>query len=315
MTVLIENPFIKEALTDQRFAKVDKAEEAVILWPMQAITHFKPTPEQFVNQFPFEAALVNKGHLAKTVKKVFGVHCPWLPASYDLDEELPYFLGDYFERKHAHEDNTWILKPVALARSMNISITQSLPCIIRHRELGERVVSKYVHQPLLFRGRKFDMRYTVVVKSFEPLELYVAEEKYARVANKEFSLTDFEDFEKHFTVMFYVNPKSNYMWTFSAFIAEFEKEHPGVSWETIDQAVYDMIRKTFAAAAVQYKMGDPQARSIYGVDVMLTAGMQPQLLEVTYCPDLRVIGKVQPTFINNAFSCMFYNETVGLVKI
>jgi len=312
--VYIENPAIKGFLTRPEFVQVESPEEAQVLWPMQSISHFKRTPTQLVNQFPFEASLVNKGHLAKTVKKVFGGRCPWLPTSYDLDQELSYFLGDYFRRRQAGEDNTWILKPVALARSMDISVTQSLPCVIRHMELGERVVCKYIHQPALFNGRKFDMRYTVLVRSFEPLDLFVAAEKYVRVANQEFSLDHFEEFEKHFTCMTYVNPASNYMWKFSDFISEFQK-HSGVVWEDVDRRVHEMLKRAFSAAAVQYRMTDPQARAIYGVDVMLTSELQPQLLEVTYCPDLRVVTKVQPSFVNDAFGCLFLDQTEGVIRI
>jgi len=64
-----------------------------------------------------------------------------------------------------YTDNTWILKPSTLARSLNISITQELPCIARHREFGSTLISKYIHSPLLFKGKKFDMRWTIFVES------------------------------------------------------------------------------------------------------------------------------------------------------
>jgi tubulin--tyrosine ligase-like protein 12 len=57
-----------------------------------------------------------------------------------------------------------------------------------------------IERPILYEGRKFDLRYVLIIKSAEPLVCYVYNFFWIRLANEQFALNDFENYEKHFTV-------------------------------------------------------------------------------------------------------------------
>jgi len=141
----------------------------------------------YLNQFPYESCIVLKHNLADTIQSVFG-DTKFLMRTYDLEKELPLFIGDYYRREREGLDNLWILKPPNMARSMDMMITDNLPLIIRGMETGPKIAQKYISKPVLRRGRKVDLRYILLVKSVAPLTLYLYKNFWIRSANNPYSV-------------------------------------------------------------------------------------------------------------------------------
>lgn len=179
------------------------------------------TEIQFVNQFPFEACIVMKHHLAETIQKVknsisclcqhFFFYCliilrdsvfhrsrilkilscqdsklvlfikqahgspDWLQPTYNLETDLSELIGDYYVRKRDGRDCLWILKPWNMARTIDTTVTDNLTAIIRLMETGPKICQKYIEHPALFNGKKFDLRYIVLVRSMKPLDLFLSD--------------------------------------------------------------------------------------------------------------------------------------------
>nr|GLL20714.1 tubulin--tyrosine ligase-like protein 12 [Ipomoea trifida] len=326
LRVYTDIPHVEEFLNRPEFVITSEAKDADIIWTsMQVDEELKKAAglndQQYINQFPFEACIVMKHHLAETVQKAHGLP-EWIQPTYNLETQLAQMIGDYLVRERDGLDNLWILKPWNMARTIDTTITGNLSAIIRLMETGPKVCQKYIEHPALFQGRKFDLRYIVLVRSLNPLEIFLADIFWTRLANNAYTLDkhSLAEYETHFTVMNY-RGRLNHLNT-PEFVKEFELEHK-VKWMDIHSRVRSMIRSVFeSAASVHPEMHHPKSRAMYGVDVMLDSNFQPKLLEVTYCPDCKractydteAVVKGGETvqgrdFYNYVFGCLFLDET------
>lgn len=62
-----------------------------------------------------------------------------------------------------------------MARTIDTTVTDNLSAIIRLMETGPKICQKYIEHPALFNGRKFDLRFIVLVRSLNPLELFLTD--------------------------------------------------------------------------------------------------------------------------------------------
>ncbi|XP_023771281.1 uncharacterized protein LOC111919948 isoform X1 [Lactuca sativa] len=324
--VYTDIPQVEEILTHPGFIITSEPKEADIIWTsMQVDEEMKKAvglnDGQCMNQFPFEACLVMKHHLADTVQKAYGSP-EWFQPTYNLETQLTQFIGDYYVRENKGDDNLWILKPWNMARTIDTTVTGNLSAIIRLMETGPKICQKYIESPALFKGKKFDLRYIVLVRSMNPLELFITDIFWVRLANNTYTLDkkSLFEYETHFTVMNY-RGKLNHMNT-PEFVKEFEQEHQ-VEWLEIHSRIKQMIRMVFESATLVHpEMHSPMSRAMYGVDVMLDRSFKPKLLEVTYCPDCTRACKYDmeaitgggesikaKDFYNYVFGCLFLDET------
>jgi tubulin polyglutamylase TTLL5 len=75
--------------------------------------------------------------------------------------------------------NLWIMKPIGLSRGRGISLINNLDQVIFNEPV---VLQKYLKNPLLLDGYKFDMRIYVLLTSINPLELFLYREGFARLS-------------------------------------------------------------------------------------------------------------------------------------
>lgn len=85
--------------------------------------------------------------------------------TFDLNNEIELFVGSYLYRKSFNHDNYWITKPTTMTKSVDMTVTNNLDLLLRISETGPKIASKYVENPLRYRGVKFDLRQYVVVRS------------------------------------------------------------------------------------------------------------------------------------------------------
>ncbi|CAI2370307.1 unnamed protein product [Moneuplotes crassus] len=143
---------------------------------------------QKINHFPHSYELTRKDRLAYNIGKMqmrFGeIDFDISPETYVLPDQFDDFYEQYkLLKKEVPERNMWIIKPAAGARGKGIYITDDIDDI---NEDSSNVVSRYITNPLLINGFKFDLRIYVCVTSYEPLRVYVYKEGLVRFASEQY---------------------------------------------------------------------------------------------------------------------------------
>ncbi|XP_051886251.1 tubulin--tyrosine ligase-like protein 12 [Pristis pectinata] len=325
---------VLENLNAPRFVFTEDEKEADILYLYHHIKDYRALSEKrphvMVNQFPCENLLTMKDCLAALARRAGSVDGPkWLPLTYNLSTELPQFVSCYQQRQDRGEDNHWICKPWNLARGLDTHITNNLNYIIRQRESTPKVVCKYIENPVLFDREdveglvKCDIRYIVLLRSVQPLQLYAYNVFWLRFSKRPFPVDHLDDYQKHFTVMNYVDETQLKQVHYNEFIPMFEKQYPKYTWTSIEEEIYKSFVELFQVATAKPApfgiCNYPSSRAIYAIDLMLkwdTDGdgkpiMQPQILKVNYSPDCARACKYHPSFFNDIFSVLALDEVAG----
>jgi tubulin polyglutamylase TTLL4 len=137
------------------------------------------------------------------VKSKYGKEFDVTPMTYIFPEDY-----NRFERDREEEDNNvlYILKPVASSCGRGIKVIGKKTKINRKDGI---LASKYVCNPHLINGLKYDLRVYVLVTSFDPLRVYVYNEGLTRFATEKYTLNP-NDLKKKFIHLtnFSVNKKS-----------------------------------------------------------------------------------------------------------
>eukprot|EP00439_Symbiodinium_sp_Y106_P015092 s1658_g2.t1 len=106
----------------------------------------------------------------------------WVPATYALPNDYAIFVEEF--RKSPN--STWIAKPTGKAQGRGIFLVSKLNQLKRWSNAAPKdkstagqalpfrepyIISRYISDPLLVGGKKFDMRLYVLVTSYRPLKL------------------------------------------------------------------------------------------------------------------------------------------------
>lgn len=329
---------VQQYLNDPLFEVVENEEMADILW---LTSHFKTykefsehAPNKFINQFPFENVITIKDLLSIVCRRAadqyyneetLATYPKWLPTTFNLKTELPQFVSYYQSREDKGLDNHWIIKPWNLARGLDTYISKSISQIVRLQPTGPKIAQKYLENPVLFERTdtgakvKFDVRYVFLVKSTEPLEAYIYTNFFLRFANKPFSLDQFDEYEKHFTVMNYGEHLQLLHLRCADFLKLWNEQNPKYQWANIETDICRMLQQVLVGATHKKPPcgigSSAQSRALYAADIMLEwendGGdgvdrlIQPKLLEINFLPDCKRACEYYPEFYNDIFKLLF----------
>lgn len=123
-------------------------------------------------------------------------------------------LKDYnmfVEEYRKNTQSTWIMKPCGKSQGAGIFLINKLSKLKRwsrektsfHPAIGKEsyVISRYIDNPLLIGGKKFDLRLYVLVTSFRPLKAYLFKLGFCRFCTVKYdtSVNEIDNMYVHLT--------------------------------------------------------------------------------------------------------------------
>lgn len=126
--------------------------------------------------------------------------CDFFPTTYELPSEYHIFVEEFKKNPGI----IWIMKPAAKSQGKGIFLFRKLKDITdwkkveyqneANKEMPETyVVQRYISNPYLIGGKKFDVRVYVLVTLISPLKVWIYRSGFARFSNTRYSVDAITD--------------------------------------------------------------------------------------------------------------------------
>ena len=226
----------------------------------------------------------------------------------EINTVLEKLKNNFPQYNFSGDRNIWIVKPSGLSRGRGISCIDQLNDILSNiKSHNQTVIQKYIENPLIIKGRKFDMRQWVLVTNFNPLTIYLFDTPYIRFGAEEFHLDDFKNIFSQLTGNSIAKHSEKFenseiegdMWEIETF-KEYLKEREG---KDVGPEIQQKIKKIviYALLSAKHKiMERKNAFEILGFDIMIDDLLNVYLIEINLSPDWTYSTKVTEKLIKIA---------------
>ncbi|ESO89298.1 hypothetical protein LOTGIDRAFT_106043, partial [Lottia gigantea] len=254
-------------------------------------------PWQRLNHYPKSTTITRKDCLARNLKRMKGVYGPtvynFCPMSFNLPNDYTKFVAEYSKMKTKNEEKhlLWICKPIDMSRGRGIFIFKDLSDLHYN---SSAVVQKYITNPMLISGYKFDLRIYVAVPSFHPLQIYIHQESIVRFSTDKYDLNNLNNVFSHLTNSSINKFSPNYMaakerigagckWTLTQLRYYFHQNH--IDDSLLWQKIINIITLTLITQSPHVPKVD-NCSELYGFDILVDEKQKPWLIEVNFSPSL-----------------------------
>ena len=220
---------------------------------------------QKINHFPNINEITRKDKLCDNLInmqiKYSKEEFDFIPETFILPDEFDEFQETFhkFINQNGYSQY-WIVKPCNLSRGRGIFLIDDISEVPDDEAF---IISRYISNPLLINGLKFDMRIYVAITCLAPLRIYIFDEGLARFATEKYSLNDSKERKYTHLTNYSINKKNkkfvqnrcstedNYgnKWSLSALFSLLKKI--GVDTILLWSRIYDIIIKTILSAYPQ----------------------------------------------------------------
>ncbi|XP_026104344.1 tubulin polyglutamylase TTLL11 [Carassius auratus] len=269
-----------------------------------------------VNKFPGMIEMLRKINLSRavrTMQELFPEEYNFYPRSWILPEEYQLFSTQIrlLKDNDSTLKPTYIVKPDSGSQGDGIYLIRD-PAdlrVISGAHIKQAVVQDYIQKPLLIDKLKFDIRLYVLVRSLEPLEIYIAKEGLSRFCTEPYqepSQKNLSHVFMHLTNYSLNVHSGNFVHsdscstgskrTFSSILYRLASK--GVDIKKVWSDIIALVIKTVIALVPELKVyyqadippgkPGPTCFQILGFDILLMKNLKPVLLEVNANPSMRI---------------------------
>ncbi|KAM8828782.1 tubulin polyglutamylase TTLL11 isoform 2-T2 [Spinachia spinachia] len=269
-----------------------------------------------VNKFPGMIEMLRKINLSRavrTMQELFPEEYDFYPRSWILPEECQQFSTQIrmVKENDATMNPTFIVKPDSGSQGDGIYLIRdpSDLKLMAGSPVKQAVVQEYIQKPLLIDKLKFDIRLYVLLKSLEPLEIYIAKEGLTRFCTEPYqepSQKNLSHVFMHLTNYSLNVHSGNFVHSDSQSTGSkrtlssvlYRLAAKGVDIKKVWSDIIALVIKTAIAMVpelrVHYQADIPPGKSgptcfqILGFDILLMKNLKPVLLEVNSNPSMRI---------------------------
>ena len=226
----------------------------------------------------------------------------------EINSILAQLQKNFPQYAFSGDRNIWIVKPSGLSRGRGISCIDQLNDILSNiKSHNQTVIQKYIENPMVIKGRKFDMRQWVLVTNFNPLTAYLFDTPYIRFGAEDFHLDDFKNIFSQLTGNSIAKHSEKFenseiegdMWEIAQFREYLQKREGKDVWPEIQQKIKKIV--IYALHCAKHKiMKRKNAFEILGFDIMIDDLLNVYLIEINLSPDWTYSTKVTEKLIKIA---------------
>ncbi|XP_048463822.1 polyglutamylase complex subunit TTLL1-like [Rhincodon typus] len=280
---------------------------------------YRLSDDQIVNHFPNHYELTRKDLMIKNIKRYRKelekegsplaekdengkyVYLDFVPVTFMLPADYNMFVEEF--RKNPN--STWIMKPCGKAQGRGIFLINKLSQIKKWSRDNKAsnflttpcketyVISLYIDNPLLIGGKKFDLRFYVLVTSIRPLKCYMYKLGFCRFCTVKYtpSTNELDNMFVHLTNVAIqkhgddYNPIHGGKWSVANLKLYLESTQGKKVTDKLFDEIHWMIVQSLKAVA-PVMINDKHCFECYGYDIIIDSRLKPWLIEVNASPSL-----------------------------
>ena len=242
----------------------------------------------------------------------------------DEKEEIEKKFKNYTLKKN---DDVWMIKPNMGSLGLEISILTNFSDI----KLKNYLITKYLHNPHLIKGYKYDLRFHGLVSTIKPLKLYLYNEGLVRLASEKYNFSITSPHNKYtFLTNLFINKNNKNKFIYPKNMKDMEKSNlwnletfqkycarNNINYDKLISEVGDIfikmmltVRKKLINSIEKTKLQCSNFYHLIGFDIILDENLKPYLLETNRRCGFRSDNDAEKYFTYNIIA-----DTLNIIGI